>query len=53
MKQECDQLKTKILDQTNIEIILEIQNSKSEIEELKQLVKDHESGKYLVDFLAI
>ncbi|CAG2188830.1 unnamed protein product [Mytilus edulis] len=43
LKQECDQLKTKILDQTNKEIILEIKNSKSEIEELKQLVKDHDS----------
>ncbi|CAG2199667.1 unnamed protein product [Mytilus edulis] len=36
LKQECDQLRTKILDQTNKEIILEIKHSKDEIEELKQ-----------------
>ncbi|CAG2188836.1 unnamed protein product [Mytilus edulis] len=39
LKQECDQLKTKILDQTNKEIILEIKNSKSQIEELKSEMK--------------
>ncbi|XP_071148629.1 uncharacterized protein [Mytilus edulis] len=39
MRLECDQLKTKVLDQTNKEIILEIKHSKNEIEELKQSFK--------------
>ncbi|CAG2252271.1 unnamed protein product [Mytilus edulis] len=39
MKQECDQLKTKIIDQTNKEIILEIKRSQNEIAELKHSLK--------------
>ncbi|CAG2239596.1 DMBT1 [Mytilus edulis] len=38
MKQECDNLKTKILDQTNQEIMLDIKRSNDEIRELKQSV---------------
>ncbi|XP_052103345.1 uncharacterized protein LOC127736784 [Mytilus californianus] len=36
MKQECDNLKTKILDQTNQEIMLDIKRSNGEIMELKK-----------------
>lgn len=39
MKQECDNLKTKILDQTNQEIMLDIKRSNDEIRELKQSVE--------------
>ncbi|XP_063411291.1 serine/threonine-protein phosphatase 6 regulatory ankyrin repeat subunit C-like [Mytilus trossulus] len=39
MQKECDELKTKVLDQTNKEIILEIKHSQNEIEELKWLLK--------------
>ncbi|CAC5412666.1 unnamed protein product [Mytilus coruscus] len=36
MKQECDHLKTKPLDQTNQEIIMDIKHSNNEIRELKE-----------------
>ncbi|CAC5369601.1 unnamed protein product [Mytilus coruscus] len=39
MKQECDNVKTKILDQTNQEIMLDIKRSNDEIKELKQSVE--------------
>lgn len=39
MKQECDHLKTKPLDQTNREIMIDIKRSNDEIKELK---KSHE-----------
>ncbi|CAC5378634.1 unnamed protein product [Mytilus coruscus] len=39
MKQECDNLKVKILDQTNQEIMLDIKRSNSEIMELKMSVE--------------
>ncbi|XP_052084626.1 ankyrin-3-like [Mytilus californianus] len=39
MKQECDKVKTKILDQTNQEIMLDIKRSNDEIKELKQSVE--------------
>ncbi|CAG2199677.1 unnamed protein product [Mytilus edulis] len=39
MKQECDLLKTKPLDQTNKEIIMEIKHSNEEIEQLKKSVQ--------------
>ncbi|CAG2253747.1 unnamed protein product [Mytilus edulis] len=46
MKQECDHLKTKPLDQTNQEIIMDIKHSNNEIRELKEsfesLIKSHE-----------
>ncbi|CAG2194950.1 unnamed protein product [Mytilus edulis] len=49
MKYECDQLRTKILDQTNKEIMLDIKRSNDEIHELKQslvsLEKSHEELK--------
>lgn len=35
MKRECDQLKTKYLDQTNVEIMMDIKRSKDEINDLK------------------
>ncbi|CAC5401128.1 unnamed protein product [Mytilus coruscus] len=40
MKQECDNLKTKILDQTNQEIMLGIKHSNDEIMELKKANED-------------
>ncbi|CAG2203167.1 unnamed protein product [Mytilus edulis] len=39
MKQECDHLKTKPLDQTNQEIIMDIKHSNNEIRELKESFK--------------
>lgn len=36
MKQECDQLRTKVLDQTNKEIMIDIKRSNDEIKELKE-----------------
>ncbi|XP_052059417.1 uncharacterized protein LOC127700019 [Mytilus californianus] len=39
MKQECDDLKVKILDQTNQEIMLDIKRSNDEIFELKKSVE--------------
>ncbi|XP_052103697.1 uncharacterized protein LOC127737205 [Mytilus californianus] len=46
MKQECDHLKTKPLDQTNQEIMMDIKHSNNEIRELKDsfesLIKSHE-----------
>lgn len=39
MKQECDHLKTKALDQTNLEIIMDIKHSNNEIQELKEALK--------------
>lgn len=46
MKQECDQLRIKTLDQTNKEIIMAIKRSSDEIIELqvslKHLKKSHE-----------
>lgn len=39
MKLECDNLKRKILDQTNQEIMLDIKRSHHEIRELKQSVE--------------
>lgn len=39
MQKECDALKTKVLDQTNKEIILEIKHSQNELEELKKLLQ--------------
>ncbi|XP_071151438.1 serine/threonine-protein phosphatase 6 regulatory ankyrin repeat subunit B-like [Mytilus edulis] len=39
MKEECDKLKVKILDQTNQEIMLDIKRSNGEIMELKQSVR--------------
>ncbi|CAC5415679.1 unnamed protein product [Mytilus coruscus] len=36
MKQECDHLKTKPLDQTNLEIMMNIKHSNNEIQELKE-----------------
>lgn len=38
MKQECDNLRTKTLDQSNWEIMLDIKHSNYEIRELKQSV---------------
>lgn len=40
MKQQCDQLKTKVLDQTNKDIILEIRYSRNEIQDLKQSLEN-------------
>ncbi|CAG2207145.1 unnamed protein product [Mytilus edulis] len=40
MKHQCDQLKTKVLDQTNKDIILEIRYSRNEIQELKQSLEN-------------
>ncbi|CAG2217765.1 unnamed protein product [Mytilus edulis] len=46
MKQECDHLKTKPLDQTNQEIMMDIKHSNNEIRELREsfesLIKSHE-----------
>ncbi|XP_052058901.1 uncharacterized protein LOC127699188 [Mytilus californianus] len=46
MKQECDHLKTRPLDQTNQEIMIDIKRSNNEIRELKEsfesLIKSHE-----------
>ncbi|XP_071171926.1 uncharacterized protein [Mytilus edulis] len=39
MKQECDNLRTKTLDQSNREIMLDIKHSNDEIRELKQSVE--------------
>ncbi|CAC5369600.1 unnamed protein product [Mytilus coruscus] len=39
MKQECDRLITKILDQTNQELMLDIKRSNDEIKDLKQSVE--------------
>lgn len=39
MKLECDKLKTKTLDQSNREIMLDIKHSNDEIRELKQSVE--------------
>ncbi|XP_076095790.1 uncharacterized protein LOC143066864 [Mytilus galloprovincialis] len=39
MKQECDHLKTKPLDQTNQEIMMDIKHSNNEIRELKESFK--------------
>ncbi|CAC5364744.1 unnamed protein product [Mytilus coruscus] len=39
MKEECDNLKVKILDQTNQEIMLDIKRSNGEIMDLKQSVR--------------
>ncbi|XP_071159016.1 E3 ubiquitin-protein ligase DZIP3-like [Mytilus edulis] len=39
MKQECDHLKTKPLDQTNQEIMMDIKHSNNEIQELKESLK--------------
>lgn len=40
LKQECDQLKTKTLDQTNEDIKQKIQLSQGEIKKLKQSLED-------------
>lgn len=52
MKQECDLLKTKPLDQTHKEIIMEIKLSNEAIEQLKQSVRSlkrsHEEDKRTV-----
>lgn len=46
MKQECDHLRTKALDQTNKEIIMDIKHSNDEINDLKEslekLKKSHD-----------
>lgn len=39
MKQECDHLKTKPLDQTNREIMIDVKRSTDEIKEMKKLLK--------------
>ncbi|XP_063426850.1 uncharacterized protein LOC134710422 [Mytilus trossulus] len=39
MKQECDHLKTKPLDQTNTEIMIEVKRSNDEIKELKESLR--------------
>ncbi|CAG2217417.1 unnamed protein product [Mytilus edulis] len=39
MKQECDQLKSKLLDQTNHEIMMDIKRSYGEIKDLKESVE--------------
>ncbi|CAG2190534.1 unnamed protein product [Mytilus edulis] len=54
MKQECNHLKTKPLDQTNQEIMMDIKHSNNEIRELKEsfeslklshteMIKSHET----------
>lgn len=52
MKQECDLLKTKTLDQTNKEIIMHIKHSHEEIELLRKSVqslkRSHEEDKRTV-----
>ncbi|XP_063448361.1 uncharacterized protein LOC134727895 [Mytilus trossulus] len=40
MKQECQELKVKILDQSNQEIMLEVKQSQKEIEELRRAVNN-------------
>lgn len=39
MKQECDQMKTKPLDRTNQEIMIDIKHSNNEIRELQESFK--------------
>lgn len=39
MKEECDQLKSKNLDQTNQQIMMDIKHSRDEITELKESMK--------------
>lgn len=39
MKADCDQLKNMVLDKTNKEIILKIEHTKNDIEEMKQALK--------------
>ncbi|XP_052065370.1 E3 ubiquitin-protein ligase DZIP3-like isoform X2 [Mytilus californianus] len=44
MEQECYQLKTKLLDQTNQEIIMDIKHSKDEIKEIKGSLEELKSS---------
>lgn len=50
LKLECDQLKTKTLDQTNTEIMMDIKRSNDEIKGLKEslnsLKQSHEALQY-------
>lgn len=47
MKQECDQLKTKTLDQTNKDIMMDNHNSNKELKALKKII--HRYYKVLQD----
>lgn len=44
LKEECDQLRTKPLDQTNQEIMMDIKRSNDEIKELKESLENLQSS---------